>query len=129
MRVENRFRLDDFELYQKARSFRRKVYQVIRQLPPPERFVLDPQMRRAVISVTNNIAEGHGRWQFQENTRFCRISQGSLDETIDDLNICIDEGYGTIEDVTMLKDEAYELIARINSYIGYLQKSKQGGAS
>jgi four helix bundle protein len=86
MREENRFRLDDFELYQKARSFRRKVYQVIRQLPPPERFVLDPQMRRAVISVTNNIAEGHGRWQFQENTRFCRISRGSLDETIDDLN-------------------------------------------
>jgi hypothetical protein len=29
----------------------------------------------------------------------------------------------------MLKDEAYELIARINRYIGYLQKSKQGGAS
>ena len=126
--AQNWFRLDDFELYQTARAFRRKIYQVVRRLPPAEKYALDPQMRRGAISITNNIAEGHGRWHFQENTRFCRISRGSLDEVIDDLNICIDEHYGDLEALESLKDEAYGLIARINGYIGYLQKCKQGGS-
>jgi four helix bundle protein len=50
-------------------------------------------MRRAALSLTNNIAEGHGRYFFQENIQFCRISRGSLMELIDDLNTCIDEKY------------------------------------
>jgi len=35
---------------------------------------LDPQMRKAAISMTNNVSEGHGRWHFKENIQFCRIS-------------------------------------------------------
>jgi len=58
--------LDEFALYGAAREFRKRVYRLIRQLPPAERHALDPQMRRAVLSVTNNIAEGHGRWHYQE---------------------------------------------------------------
>jgi four helix bundle protein len=53
-------------------------------------------MRRAALSVTNNIAEGHGRWHYQENIQFCRISRGSVDELIDDFNICEDEGYADV---------------------------------
>ncbi len=56
-------RLDNFGLYQKARKFRQNVYKLIKQLPLEERYCLDQQMRRAIVSVTNNIAEGHGRWQ------------------------------------------------------------------
>ena len=85
------------------------------------------QMRRAAISVTNNIAEGHGRWHYQENIRFCRISRGSVDELIDDFNTCEDEGYGDQALVAELKIQAYDLIHRINSYIAYLRKTKQGG--
>src|SRR5688572_1372628 len=123
---QGRFRLDDFELYQLARQFRRKVYQVIKQLPKTERFALDPQMRRAVISITNNIAEGHGRFHFQENLQFCRVARGSIDELLDDLNICSDEGYADTQLINGLKAEAYELIARLNGYISYLRRSQQG---
>ncbi len=83
-------------------------------------------MRRAALSVTNNIAEGHGRWHYQENVQFCRISRGSVDELIDDFNTCEDEGYGDQALVGQLKVEAYDLIRRINSYIAYLRKTKQG---
>jgi four helix bundle protein len=87
------------------------------------------QMRRAALSVSNNIAEGHGRWYYQENMRFCRVSRGSVEEIIDDLNTCLDEGYLDERSVNSHKEKAKELIARINSYIAYLRRSKQGTES
>ena len=123
---DSRFKLDDFELYQVAREFRKRVYRLIRLLPSEEKFALAPQMRRAAISVTNNIAEGHGRWHYLENVQFCRISRGSTDELIDDFNVCLDEGYGDRTLVADLKTEAYSLIRRINGYVAYLRKTKQG---
>jgi four helix bundle protein len=123
---EGRFKLDDFELYSFAREFRKAVYHIANQLPPVEKYALANQMRRAAVSVTNNISEGHGRWHYQENTQFCRISRGSVDELIDDFNTCLDERYvdqGLIEE---LKGQAYDLIRRINGYIAYLRRTKQG---
>jgi four helix bundle protein len=124
---EGRFKLDDFELYKLARQYRKAVYRLVYQLPPVEKYALANQMRRAALSVSNNIAEGHGRWHYQENIRFCRISRGSVDELIDDLNTCQDEGYGEAAVVEDLKAQAYELIRRINGYIAYLRKTEQGG--
>ena len=121
-----RFKLDEFELYRAAREFRRNVYRLIRQLPPSERYCLDRQMRKAAVSISNNIAEGHGRWHYQENIYFCRIARGSTDEILDDLNVCEDEDYGDQKLVAELRADAHKLIARINSYIAYLRKSQQG---
>ncbi len=125
--ADGRFRLDDFELYKFAREFRKRVYCLLKQLPTEEKYALANQMRRGTVSVTNNIAEGHGRWHYQENIHFCRISRGSVDEVIDDFNACLDEGYGDQALVGLLKDEAYDLIRRINGYIAYLKKNRQGG--
>jgi four helix bundle protein len=122
-----RFRLDDYELYRVAREFRRNTYRLIKQLPACEKYCLGPQMRRAAVSVTNNIAEGHGRWHFQENIQFCRISRGSVEELIDDFNTCLDEGYGADGVAASLKEDAYALVARLNSYIAYLRRCRQGG--
>ena len=126
---EAKFALDSFELYKQARAFRISVYRLIRELPKIENYCLATQMRRAAISISNNIAEGHGRWHYQENIQFCRIARGSLEEVVDDLNICIDEGYVSHEMVEGLKSEARVSLARINSYIGYLRKSRQGHES
>src|SRR5438876_1785886 len=124
---DGRFKLDDFESYCVARQFRKKAYRLVRMLPVEEKYALANQMRRAAVSVTNNIAEGHGRWHYQENIQYCRTSRGSVDELIDDFNTCLDEGYGNSAAVEELKVQAYDLIRRINSYIAYLRKSKQGG--
>ncbi len=83
-------------------------------------------MRRAALSVSNNIAEGHGRWHFKENIQFCRISRGSVEELIDDFNTCLDENYVDRALVEELKRTAYDLVRRINSYVAYLRKNKQG---
>jgi len=126
MAYESQFRLDDFELYNCARRFRKKTYQLIKQLPNEEKYSLGTQMRRAAVSVSNNIAEGQGRWYYQENAKFCRTSRGSVGELIDDFNVCIDENYGNPALVNELREDASQIIARINSYIAYLLKSKQG---
>jgi four helix bundle protein len=126
MNVEAKFGLDDFELYQKASTFRKEIYKVVKQLPPVEKYCLGVQMRRAALSVSNNIAEGHGRWYYQDNLRFCRIARGSVDEVIDDLNVCFDEEYATEQRVRELKNLANELVLKVNGYMAYLRRSKQG---
>jgi four helix bundle protein len=126
MGYESQFDLDDFELYNAARRLRKKTYQLIKKLPSEERYCLGTQMRRAAISVSNNIAEGHGRWHYQENIHFCMTARGSIGELIDDYNACLDESYGDAKLPEELKIDARQLIARINSYIAYLRKSKQG---
>jgi four helix bundle protein len=126
MTYESHFDLDSFELYNAARRLRQRTYQLIRQLPTEERYCLGSQMRRAAISVSNNIAGGHGRWYYQENIHFCRIARGSVGELIDDFNACLDENYGNANLANELKSDARQLLARINSYIAYLRRSQQG---
>jgi four helix bundle protein len=121
----NRYKLEDFELYKSAREFRKKVYDLIKRLPKEEIYVLAPQMRRAALSISNNIAEGHGRWHFQESIQYCRVSRGSVEEVIDDLNVCLDEKYFDESEIVQLKAESDNLIERINGYISYLKKQKE----
>ncbi len=122
---KEKYKLEDFELYKKAREYRKKIYKIIKKLPVEEKYSLDLQMRKAAISISNNIAEGHRRWHYQENIQYCRVSRGSTEEIIDDLNICIDEYYINDMDLVCLKSEGYELIKDINGYIAYLKYRKQ----
>lgn len=129
MSYESQFELDDFELYNTARRLRKKTYLLIKQLPAEEKYCLGTQMRRAALSVSNNIAEGHGRWHYLENIHFCMTARGSVSELIDDFNACLDEIYGQPTLSEELKSDARQMIARINSYIAYLRRSKQGEES
>jgi hypothetical protein len=61
-----------------------------------------------------------------DNARFCRTARGSVEELIDDLNTCLDEKYGDERTIQGLKNEAYQLIERINGYIAYLRRTQQG---
>ena len=115
---------EDLEVYKAAREFRKEIYELIKGLPPEEKYNLGGQMRRASLSLTNNMAEGHGRYHFQENIQFCRISRGSLLELIDDLNTCIDEKYFPLDYLEKLKDSGYRINKMLNGYIGYLKKRK-----
>src|SRR6266581_9449467 len=89
-----RFRsFEDLEVYKAAREFRKAMYAVGRRLPDFEKFGLASQIRRAAISLTNSIAEGHGRWHYLDHIKFVLQARGSLQELIDDLNVCEDEKY------------------------------------
>lgn len=112
---------EDLEVYQVAREFRKAMYRVARQLPEIEKFGLASQMRRAAVSLTNNIAEGHGRFHFPDRIKFTLQARGSLEELVDDLNVCADEQYLSVDEVSSLKQQAWRVRQLIDGYIRYLR--------
>src|SRR6266480_6016406 len=69
---------EDLEVYQVAREFRKTMYRVAKELPDIEKFGLASQMRRVALSLTNNIAEGHGRYHYLDQIKFTLQSRGLL---------------------------------------------------
>ena len=120
---------EDLEVYQVAREFRKKIYGVTRQLPDFEKFELASQIRRAAVSLTNNIAEGHGRYHFADQVRFFLGARGSLQELVDDLNVCTDEKYLETDKIETLKNDAWRVLGLINGYLRYLRDRKESNPS
>ncbi len=120
---------EDLEVYRVAREFRKTMYRVTRSLPDIEKFGLAGQIRRAAVSLTNNIAEGHGRYHFLEQIKFTLHSRGSIEELIDDLNVCDDEQYLPVEEIASLKQCGWRLRQLIDGYIRYLRQQKNSGPS
>ncbi len=97
---------EDLETYKLARAFRKAMYAVSRKLPSFEKFELASQIRRASVSLTNNIAEGHGRWHYLDHIKFILQARGSLEELVDDVNVCEDEQYLPPSEIAELKQQA-----------------------
>ncbi len=98
--------------------------EVIPFLPTEEKFNLGVQIRKASVSVTANIAEGYGRFHYQEGIQFYRIARASLYELKDHLTTCSDLSYVT----TTCVSKGMELIetakVKLNGYIKYVRSKK-----
>ena len=105
------------------------MYRANRQLPSFEKFELGSQIRRPAVSLTNNVAEGHGRFHYLEQIKFTLQSRGSLEELIDDLNACEDEKYVSTEDVGTLKQQGWRVRQLLDGYIRYLRQQTNSPAS
>jgi len=116
---------EQLEVYVLAREFRKRIYRLVRLLPENEQYCLAPQMRRAAISLTSNIAEGEGRWNPKDTIRFERMARGSLNELLDQINICKDEEYAKEEHLNNLREDGYRVRKIIDGYIRYLKKQPQ----
>lgn len=116
---------EDLDVWQVCRDLRRSMTGLAKSLPHEEKFRLADQIIRAARSVTNNIAEGYGRFHFQENIQFCRQSRGSLYELIDHLTICTEENYLSTDNFNSLKSDCERAIMLLNGFIRYLQKQKK----
>ena len=116
---------EELDVYKLAREFSRKLNELIRRLPREEEYNLKKQIRTAKLSVTNNIAEGFGRFHYQENIQFCRHSRGSLCELIDDFNECFDNGYIDQPYRDDLKSESYHILKVLNGYVASIKRQKE----
>jgi four helix bundle protein len=119
---------EDLDVYQFAREFHKTMYRIVKQLPEEEKFGLAGQIRRAAVSLTNNIAEGHGRFHFLEQIKFMLQSRGSVEELLDDLNVCEDEKYLSLTEVKELKHYGWRVHKLINGYIRFLRSRRDESA-
>jgi four helix bundle protein len=110
-----RFKHEDLEVFQQAMKLVVEVYKLVNKLPVKERYSLGLQLRRAVISIPLNIAEGSGKYSKRDFACFVRNSIGSLLEVDTCLKIGINLKYFTIKDYgriePLMKELYFKLIA------------------
>ena len=111
--MNNIFGFENLAAYQRAMDLVDKVYDLMKGFPSEERFALCDQLRRAVVSVPSNIAEGMGRLSGKEQVRFIEISYGSLMEVYCQLLLAYDLSYIDEEQLSDCKvkiDVVYKLL-------------------
>jgi len=117
---------EDMEVWKVARALRREFAELVKRLSSDERYRLVDQILRASRSVTTNIAEGYGRFHYQENIQFCRQARGSLFELLDHLTVLLDEEVLGREEFEALRAEIFRVVRMLNGYIKYLQRRTAG---
>lgn len=93
----------DLFAWQEAHKLVLEIYKVTKEFPKEERFSLVDQMRRCVISITSNIAEGFSRQSYREKVQFYSMSLGSLTELQNQLLVA--------KDVQYLRKDLFEKLA------------------
>jgi len=119
--------LDKLEVWVRAKDFALAVYKEVAPcLPPDEKWNLTQQLKRAAQSIPANIAEGHGRFHFLDNVRFCYIARGSLTEVQSHMALVHELGFLPDEIYKHMTAHAESIGKQLNNYIAYLKRSKQG---
>jgi four helix bundle protein len=117
----------DLPVYKTCRAFRKTIADIARKyFPKQEEYRLKGQVLEASRSVTANIAEGFGRFHYQENIQFCRQARGSLTETLEHMITAYDEQYIEKEMLATINKEYKICLKELNGYIKYLKDAKSG---
>jgi len=96
-----------------------ECYRVTSQFPAIEKYALTQQLRRAVVSVPSNIAEGHGRDHLGDYLRHLSIATGSLMEVETQLEPGLRLGYVLLHDL----DEAFRLVKEVRRMLAGLTRA------
>lgn len=99
------FSFENLAAYTRAMDLVENVYTILKTFPQEERYALCDQLRRAVVSIPSNIAEGLSRFSDKEKVHFLEISYGSLMETYCQLTIAKRLNYISEEQFKGLRDQ------------------------
>ena len=91
----------ELDVWNKAMELTDLVYEIASKLPQSEKYALGDQIRRAVVSIPSNIAEGFGRDSHKDFAHFLSIARGSLYEVDTQLEIALRRGYIKKNDTIM----------------------------
>lgn len=116
---------EDLEVWKECKGIRDMVWRLTKNLPKEETYRMKEQLIKASRSVTANIAEGYGRFHYQENVQFCRQARGSLYEILDHLICAFDCEYITKSELENYKEKISVSLKILNGYIAYLLKAKE----
>ena len=102
------------DVYKVAKELVQQVYVLLKEYPSEEKYALCDQIRRAVISVPANIAEGMGRTSKKEQKHFLEIAYGSLMEVQCLLDISTDLGYISTDSYNSINTPIFRVATMIN---------------
>ena len=106
----------DLIVWQRGMDLACEVYRLVKLLPKEETYALSDQMRRAVVSIPSNIAEGKSRNSSSEYSRFLGIARGSNAELETQIELCIRLGFiqaGQAENALSLISEIGRMLTTI----------------
>ena len=99
------FSFFDLRVYKESKGLVKSIYLLLEKFPKYETYALGDQLRRSVVSVPSNIAEGSGRFSVREKIHFIEIAYGSLTESLCQLDIAHDLEYITDEEFNNEKEK------------------------
>ena len=113
---------EDLEVYKTAVKFTAKVYELLKKSPLKEDFAMVDQMRRATISISNNVSEGFERETDKELIRFLYFSKGSAGEVRNLFNLMEEIGYFEAVELDEYKKDIINISKQLANYIKYVKK-------
>ena len=120
--MEKKYEYKNLDVYKESKNLVKRVYGLIEKFPKVETYALCDQLRRSVISVPSNIAEGSGRTSAKDQAHFFEMAFGSLMEVNCQMDIACDLGY--IEPIELNQIE--ELIRKIAAMLSGLRRKCLG---
>ena len=102
-------------VYQLSKNLVTDVYKLVEKFPKAETYALSDQMRRAVISIPSNIAEGTSKASPKEQFHFIEIAYGSLMEIMCQAEIAFDQHYITQDDLSLIEEKIVSIYKMLSS--------------
>ncbi len=119
------FSFEKLEVWQISRKFTKEIYRISSVFPDEEKFGLTSQIRRAVVSVSSNIAEGSSRRSGIEQARYTEIAYGSLLEVLNQLILAGDLNFISENEINVQRPVIEELVNKLYKLrLSQLKKNK-----
>ena len=110
--------------YHRAKALVTFVYKLLKKFPREEQYAMCDQLRRAVVSVTSNIAEGTSRGTYPDKIHFLEIAYSSMMEIHSQLDVACDLGYITIDDLFSAEETILSVVKPLSGLrSSYQEKS------
>lgn len=113
---------EDFEVYKATIQFTVEIFELLRKDRFKKEWTFTDQLKRATLSISNNIAEGFERETDKELIRFLYFSKGSAGEVRNIINVLKAVKYITPEEADVLKNDIVGISKQLSNYIKYVKK-------
>ena len=123
--MEKKYNYKNLTAYKESETLVITIYKLLKKFPIEETYALCDQLRRAVISVPSNIAEGSGRTSGKDQAHFFEMAYGSLMEVSCQIDIAQELGYITKEDV----DSVEQCVSTIAALLSGLRSKCLGDSN
>ncbi|MBD2501694.1 four helix bundle protein [Anabaena azotica] len=112
---------EELQVYKLAEKLANEIWKIVMTWEYIAKNTIGKQIIRAADSIGANIAEGRGRYNYQDNKRFIKIARGSMYETIHWMRLAYARNLFTVEQVNILKPIIDELSPKLNAYLNSIR--------